>query len=316
VRSGHTSDGEAVEICEELHAERPYVRPPADTLADDGSSILYLAALDSNYSGFVDREGTRYRTVDADGDPLGVDALPSSLHAPSKRNLFLIYRVSGSIGAVADEGDDVDASIHIAEIEPAILITGEAIDGAFVGAWEGTVSVREDDETCTLTTPCWDSTEQVPLRVSFDDLEQVDDLGIISLSGEKLPDGNRFMLVGTIENVHDPVVLSDGTCAPSLRSLADGDPFRPSDTGDLTLVRLPAMHTEVDDVILLEYPVDTEGLGGASGMSPLNVLHPGNLLQLKSTTEWHRISIHNHGVPNGSEINLEPVAAGGGACTP
>lgn len=314
---GQTSDGEVVDICEKLYTERPYVRPPADTVVPGGLSTLYLAAVDSLYSRFVDRGGTMYRTVDAGGIPLDVSALPSSLRAPSKRNLYLIYRVHGTVGTFKDDQDPrISASIRITDAQPAILIKGKAIDGAFLGAWEGTVSKRADDSTCTITPQCWDQTQQVPLRVSFRTLVPIENIGALAPTGPKLPDGERFKLVGAIDNVRDAVRLSDGRCIEPLAALGKADPFRPSTAGDLALRRFPAMHAVPDDALVVDYPKDADSLGGADGMAVLNVLHAANLLLKTETAEWNSMSIHNHGTPNGNEINLHPVTGGGGSCTP
>jgi len=316
--SGSTADGEPVTVCLELHAERPFVRPPADVVAADGPSTLYLAALNPNYSTFVGRDGMTYAAVGADGLPLPAEGIPASLHAGSQAYLYLLYRVTGTVGPGVSNpstGLITDASIQIDEAVPAILIDGRAIDGAFLGPWEGTVSERAKDSTCFLTTPCWDERRLVPLRVTFSTLEQI---GNIADPGtfEPEPDGELFAMVGNVDNLTDPVLASDGKCIASLVSLGKANPFRPATNAVVKLYRVPSMHTPGDDELVLDYPADAEGLGGANGMSPLNVLHPANLMLEADSPAWDSISIHNHGTPNFSEINLHPVSGGGGACTP
>lgn len=308
---GVTAEGDAVEICEELYGDRPYVRPPADDVASGQASTLYLAALNTDYAEFVDRDGQTYQTL-IGGEPVAdARVFPALLGAPSNRMTYLIYRVTG---IVSSPSDGTERAIDIDSIEPAVMIEGEAIDGHFLGPWEGTVSVRAEDSTCTIVVPCWDGTTAVPLRVTFETLTQVENMGVLGLGEPPLADGERFELSGTIDNLSGSVAASDGTCMPSLSELGSAAPFRPSTEGDLTLWRYPGMHAEQDLEIVMDYPRDSEGLGGANGMSPLNVLHPANLLQAIDRPEWTQISILNHGTPNGSQINLAPVRGGGGTC--
>lgn len=318
IAAGTTADGDKVDVCEKMFGTRPHIRPPADTISSDGPSTLYVAADDVGYRILVDRTGTRYRTL-IDGRPVeDPAALPKALHAPSQRVLFTIYEVTGKL---ADRtGDDSEPpytkSIDLTDAKPVILIKGRAIDELFKGPWEGTMSKRAPDAGCTLTTPCWDPAQTTGLRVNFSTLTKIDNV----ISGrfddtEPLADGERFKLTGVIENLSTAIKAADGTCMPALNSFGDASPFRPSTKGDLTLYRYPGMHSPEDAQLVIDYPVDTEGLGGQNGMDTLTVLHPANFLAAGDDHDWAKVTIHNHAIPNGSEVVLWPVTGGGGTCT-
>jgi hypothetical protein len=312
VQTRTNADGDRVQVCDELHAERPFVRPPADDRNDETSVTLFVAAEEPDMGILVDREGTRYRML-VSGAEVTEETLPSEVHGASYRMLFTIYEVTGAIDdAVGDE--EADLSLDVRSMRPAIMITGQAIDSAFLGPWEGQVSVRVPDAECTLTVPCWSYDEHTPLRVDLSTIEPLDDMGVLSLEPPLLEDGDRHLMRGKVENMDSSVMSSGGECLPAITSVEGKHPFHPAQEAELSLFRFPGMHAPGDLVLVMDYPEAAEGVGGANGMSGLTTLHPVNLIQTEERDGWSRIAIHNHGVPNGLVIDIRPVSGGGEPC--
>jgi hypothetical protein len=273
---------------------------------------MFVAAEEPDMGILVDREGTRYRML-VSGVEVTEDTLPPEVHGPSNRMLFTIYEVTGAIGdAVGDE--EADLSLDVRSIRPAIMITGQAIDSAFLGPWEGKVSLRLPDAECTLTVPCWSYDEHAPLRVDLSTIEPLDNMGVLSLEPPLLEDADRHLLRGKVENMDSSVMSSAGECLPAITSVEGKPPFHPAQEAELTLFRLPGMHAPGDLALVMDYPEAAEGVGGANGMTGLTTLHPANLIQTQERDAWHSIAILNHGVPNGLVIELRPVSGGGEPC--
>jgi hypothetical protein len=298
---GTTADGDAVEACQKTFAERPFVRPPEDERPASGTATLYAALVASPYR-FIDREGTEYLVVDENKSPM--EELPSALKMPSNRDLYLVYRVTGTIETAPgpDEGSDVPAII-VDDARPAILLEGRAIDSALLGGWEGTASKR-------VGTNEYDETVRIPVRIQFDTTEPLEDLAEWDDPSKTLTDGERFAMVGTIQNAHDSVLASDGSCLPGLGSLGDMNPFYEATSDIVKLDRIAGMHIPGDNVLVLEYP---EGIGN-SGMTSIAPLSPAGLLQLVASDTYSKMNIFPHGTPNGSRIDLRHVTAGGDFC--
>jgi hypothetical protein len=226
---------------------------------------------------------------------------------PSNRNLYFIYELTGAPGTAIDpDTQDPVPSLQVAAGRPAILIKGEAIDGALLGPWEGSVSARSGPDT-------WSEADRVPLRVTFSSLEAIEDMVAWDDPAVTLPDGARFAMVGAIENWTTPARASDGACLPALSSLGAQDPFAGASDGGMRLYRFAAMHLPGDQVIVLDYPVGTTGLG-PNGMDGLRVLHPAAFLYAAPSPEWTSIGVYPHGTPNGHRVDLRPVTGGGGGC--
>jgi hypothetical protein len=305
--AGKTDDGDAVAVCDKTFATRPFVRPSADKIKASGSSTVY-AALTSGFGGmfFVARDGTEYLALGSDKKPLAESKLPSAVRMPSNRSLFLIYKVTGTIGTFTDPGTkEASPSITVTAAVPAVLLEGDAIDGALLGAWEGTVSKRVDDSS-------FDDAVRVPIRISFGSLSPLSNFNVWS-SSKTLPDGKRSAMIGTVENFSSAVKASDGKCFASLASLGSKDPFLGASSPAVKLYRVAGMHTPGDQVIVLDYPSGTKGLS-ANGMDGLRILHPGGLLLKSPGDDWDSISIRPHGTPNGNRVELRPVKGGGGGC--
>jgi len=220
---GTSADGDPVEICERTFSDRPFVRPPEDTT--DGAQITLYGAILSvlGPARVLDRSGGAHLLVDAGGAPLsfpdGAAQLPAELRMPSNRNLYLIYRFTGVAGMAVDpESQQTVPSLQLTDARPAILLRGEAIDNALLGAWEGTVSARVGPDT-------WSEQDRVPLRVTFTTVEPVEDMMEWDDPAVTLPDGERFAMVGTIDNFTTSALASDGTCLPALSSLGQQNPF-------------------------------------------------------------------------------------------
>jgi hypothetical protein len=309
---GTSADGDAVEICERTFAERPFVRPPEDVIGAGGEVTLYgaIPGLDGA-ARVVDRSGSAHLLVDEGGAPLsfpdGAAELPAELRMPSNRNLYMIYRFTGVAGTAVDPGSQQEVpSLHVTEARPVILIRGEAIDTALLGPWEGTVSARSGPDS-------WSEQDRVPVRITFTAVEPIEDMSEWDDPAVTLPDGERFTMVGTIENFTTPALASDGTCLPALSSLGQQNPYSGAAEGEVRMFRFPGMHLPGDHVLVLSYPPGTTGLGG-DGMTGLRALHPAAFLQSAPSDDWTFLSIYPHGTPNGHRVDLRPVQGGGGGC--
>ncbi len=311
--TGANADGDTVTFCDSFFAERPFVRPPADDKKSSGVSTLYVAAMDTQYANLVDRQGTIYAVVGSDGH--SATSLPAGLRAPSYRHQFLIYLVSGTVGTTTDPNSNKSVpSIQLTTAKPAILLEGKQLDGVFLGGWEGQVSKRLGDNL-------WDSTALVPIRITFTSLDKLANFMVWNDANVTLPDGERYAMVGAVDNRTSPVKASDGTCYPALSSYGDGNPLFSATSSNVRLLRYPAMHGPGEDELSFEYPEGSIN-GGFNGMDWANnrqvnsylVIHPAGMLQAAPTGEWVSIAINPHGSPNGNLFKLHPVVGGGGAC--
>jgi hypothetical protein len=316
--SGTTADGDAVEICDQLFSTRPFVRPPPDQLKSNGPSVMYAAFDLNDISSLaaVDRNGTAYVVLDDAGSPiasLGIDPppslSPSSLHMISNRNLFLVYRLTGTISTYNDPNTGQSSpSLHITGGAPVVLLEGKAIDTVLLGPWEGTVS--------KLASPGkWDPMSRVPIRLSFTGTSPQSNLHVWSTANAAptLPDGQVFAMTGAIDNFSQSVRASDGSCMGSLSALGANNPFPGASASNVSLYRLAGMHGPGDQVIVLIYPSGVSDLG-PNGMDGLRVLAPGGLIQVSPSSLWSSMNIYPHGTPNGNNMDLRPVVGGGGGC--
>lgn len=315
--AGTTSDGEPVEVCEQLYPSRPFVRLPADAQPASGPSVLYGSfELLGNFA-LVTRDGTTYTVVDSHNRPLAVTSrgLPAGLRLPSNRGMYTVYRVTGTTGTVHSDTFQADVpSIQMSDATPVAVLTGRAIDGQFLRsdaadapswAWEGTVSRRTGDRQ-------WSWTETVPIRISFDRIEPRENLKVWGDPNRTLPDGPTFTLHGVVENLSRAVRASDGSCMPALDSYGDANPYLGATDPAIVMYRLAAMHFPGDQVIVMTYP---SGLGPSlNGMDNLQLLHPIGLMQVDPSAEWSSMTIRPHGTPNGHSLTLQPVTGGGGDC--
>jgi hypothetical protein len=303
--AGATADGDTVQICDRVFDAAPRVRPPADVRPSSGAATLYVAISLEGGTTATDRHGTTYTLVDASGAAVSTTAahagLPASMRLPSHRDMFLVYRVTGTIGTYADPYTHGHSpSLHVTSGAPAILLTGQAIDGAFEGVWEGDVSAR--------TSTGFDVTHRVPLRVRFDHLAQQANLHAWS-GTTTLHDGEVFALEGHIENWSTAVDSHDGHCLASLTAMGASNPFAGASSGDMSIFRLGGMHFPADEVVVVVYPAGTTGLT-AEGMTGLHVMTPGDLLRVSPTTDDVTLDLFPHGAPNGNSLVLRRVADG------
>lgn len=300
--SGKSHDGESVIFCDQAFPVAPRVRPPADV---PGKSMVMALATGGRIAFLVDRSGVEYAVVDAKGQETGT--LPSTVHAPSNRNLYTLYQVAGTIGTYTDSvSKEKMPSIHPSSMKPYILLTQAAIDGS-VPVFEGTVTKRVSDSR-------WDWKDTVPIRVAIHSQGKAPrDIPIWGEPLKTLPDGKVQALEGAIENWDKPVKGSDGKCYPALAPMAKSSPFAGAKSGSLSLYRMATMHFPGDQVMVIEYPQGTTGLS-MNGMGGLTVLHPAAFLQTGKDPQWHVQQFHPHAEPNGNVIELHPVSGGGGGC--
>ena len=304
--TGTDADGDAVAFCDQTFDTMPRVKLPADKL---GKTATLYAAIDlAGQAGVVARDGTHYTLVDASGHGLDAAKLPSSLHLPSHRSLYTIYKLTGTIGTYKDPYGGPDSpSLHVTSGKPMIVIEGKAIDGAYLApsyALEGTVSRRIDASH-------FDSEHPVAIRITFASLAPYANMP--SWQSGTLKDGTRFQMVGTVENFDKPVMASDGTCMPSFASLGSANTWQGASDPTVRFYRFPGMHFAADEVHVLDYPAGTAGLS-MNGMGGMTITHAAGLIQEQESDDWSTVHINPHSAPNGHVMSLHPVMGGGGTC--
>lgn len=307
--TGSDADGDSVVLCDELFAAQPRVKLPADRIHSGTRSSTIYAALDlAGQVSAIDRSGTRYTLVDADGKAVDASKLPKAFHLPSHRALYTLYKLTAVITTYTDPYTKQEGpALHVTGGKPLIVISGKAIDGAYLApgfAFEGTVSSRTDDSH-------FDSSTQVPIRISFTSLEAWANMP--SWTSGTLKDGTRYKMVGTIENWSTPVKAADGTCLPAFSAMGDANTWAGATDPTVRLYRFPGMHFPADEVHVLDYPVGTMGLS-ANGMGGMTALHPAALIQEQASDEWDSLGVFPHSAPNGHTMTLHVVTGGGGAC--
>jgi hypothetical protein len=305
--AGATVEGATVARCEELFAERPFIRPPADR--SDATTIDLYAGYEALQATFLDREGTSWVLHDASGPITSADAarLPAGLRWPSYRFLYTVWHVRGERVAPDGEGRP---GVRNAIVEPAITIPGEVIDSFALGTWEGTVSRRTGENT-------FDATDRVRFRVVFERMEPNEHVAVLPEWDEPAvllpePEANMFRAVGTIQNWSERVTAADGTCLEAIGTLGAASPFFEATEPTLTLYRYPSMHGPGDHVTVLDYPPGSQDLS-PNGMSGLYFNHPAALIQSEAHDPWDRWSSYPHATPNGHAVEAVVKVDGGGA---
>jgi hypothetical protein len=320
-KSGKTADKEPVTICDQAYDDLPLVRPPADTIVKHGVSTLFVGIKSLPSGGvLVDRNGTSYDLADASGKYVSMlndtsNELVKSLHMPSNRNMFLLYKVTGTVGTTHDTfSNQTVPAILATSIKPVILLSGRAIDSAQLGAWEGSVSGRLANPPSAFQ--LFDPNVRIPIRVSFTALETpaLPNLPSWDTTATTLPDGTASNVAGVVENMRASVKGADGKCIPSLAAMGASDPFDTKSSADVTLYRVAAMHTGGDNEHVLAFPVSTGTLPAkgwtATGMGSFGRLLPSDFIALTTTGG----TVNPHGLPTGANMELHPVKGGGGGC--
>ncbi len=282
------------------------MRPPADVIVAGGTSTLTLA-LDSVRMFAYDRRGKAYLLLDKRGVPISWEMGNTDyphLRLPSNRGMYTFYEAKGMLGTFDDALLGKLDSLELASIEPSIMLAGKAIDGRFMGAWEGSVSGRTGEGV-------YDFANAVRFRVELETQEKMDNLAVWGDREELLPDGELFQLFGTITNWHTSVKAADGSCLPAIATF-DTNPFFGATGPEVDMFRLAAMHFPGDQVIVFTYPPGVSELS-CDGMGGLGAFSTTDLFAVEAGAN-SRISIAPHATPNGHELVLAPVTGGGGAC--
>ena len=299
--AGTTADDEPVTVCDELFTTRPFVRLPADTR--DGARLTLHAALllGGNYE-VHDRDGTIYKVVGTDDEPVAGEDIPGA-RMPSYRFWYLTYRITGTETTwTSPYNGERQPAIRIESVAPEVLIAGEALDGQMLGAWEGSMAPRTGDGT-------WELGGEVPVRVTFERLAARPNLPVLEPSGPKLADGVAFDIVGRVENRTTAVRAADGTCLASLTSRGATDPLYGATTDVITLWRLGSMHSLGDSQLVIEYP---DGTHLGVGMGDIAPVSAQGLIRTTDDDTWLAGS-HNSWQ---FTTSLRRVSGGGDACTP
>ena len=316
------SDGDAVTVCNELFHDRPYIHTPPDEDFSDPGSVHFYGGLyiDPGYAGgvyFIDQTGIKYQIVDAHDEAVqyvNSPAFPAAMHVPTNRDLFYIYRVTGSIGSRTDSVLGPLKTIKLAKAQPAILISGCALDGFLLGRWTGTVSPR-------LTSPSgsgpfvkiFDESSSVPIQITLSKANKGSNLA--EMSGDApIVDGNTYKLSGTIDNFSTDVVTASGVKFPSLELLGSRNPFLNAPNGEIVLYRQGNMHgIGFDNHWVITYPSRSADLT-LNGMSDtLEFFTPAALIGSAGTNnELLTLSLAPH-IPyraNGHTMVLQPQEIG------
>ncbi|HEY2364915.1 MAG TPA: hypothetical protein VGH87_00970, partial [Polyangiaceae bacterium] len=302
---GKTADGDAVIVCDQTYQTLPFVRPPKD-----GTSTFYVGISDMMEGGkMITRSGHAYALADSSGKVLSFtsstsNAIVKSIHMPSNRNLYTLYKVSGEVGTGTDPIFKTKLDIIKAtSIKPVILISGKAIDTAQTfGAWEGTVAARKDASS-------FDPNKRVPIRIKFSTIDKTAAHFATWQGGASLKDGDYYTVHGTVENLSAGVVADDGSCMPSLASLGTSSPFAGATSGDVSLMRVGGMHFAGDDEHVLTMPAGAEGWS-VTAMGSFGRFLPSDFISTKAAAG----DMTPHGTPSGAGIELEAVTKGGGTC--
>lgn len=304
--SGETDDGEVVAICDETFAARPFVRPPADVI--DGANSKLTIAIDVARGFAFDRKGTYFELLDSRGKPLSLkepsSAFPS-LHLPSNRPMFMLYLVEGKVGTYTDPTWGKLDAITIKRIAPSIMLSADAIDKKFIGAWEGIVASR-------TSAGHYDMSKPLKIRLELTAAKAIDNIAEWGTPTETLPDGGRYKLTGVIANWSTSVKAADGTCLPSLTASAAKNPFFGGKNGNIDMYRLAAMHFSGDQVLVFTYPSGVSELS-SNGMGGLGAFGMQDFLRVDAGDD-SGLDIRPHATPNGHELKIAPVTGGGGGC--
>lgn len=304
------ADGDRVIQCDQPFAAAPRVHLPADDTA--GAVATLYAAIDGQETAVL-RDGSRLAFMDEAGAVISFHdptkdrsgSLPAALRMPSNRSMYLVYRLTGTLGqATPLNGGAPVAAIHLASGEPFVMLPGEQIDGAMLGVWEGTTGKRNADGSFTP--------DQVPLRVRFSTKAPTKSLDAWA-SNTPLADGPVFELRGEIENYDQAIKASDAKCYAALSSLGTSNPFFGATSGAVTAYRLTGMHTQGDEWLVFTVPQGATDFS-VTTMSPLGPFSPKDWIAVGGASE---LVLKPHGL-KGSLIKLHHVdaaAAGdGGGC--
>jgi hypothetical protein len=244
--------------------------------------------------------------MDAKGNPIAFQdhgaSMPAAMRMPSNRNMYTVYRVTGTLGQTAPPfGGGKVPAINVLSGAPVVMLPGKVIDGTMLGAWEGTTTARKPDGTFGPDT--------VPLRIRFDALAPTNNLKIW-LTGTSLHDGPVYRLTGTVENFDKSVKSADGTCYPSLLSLGDQIPFHGATKADVDAFRLGGMHFPGDQVLVFTVPQGTSDWS-VTAMGGLGPFAPPDWI---ATAGWSALRLDPHGLPKGNRIDIHVASGGGGGC--
>jgi hypothetical protein len=194
-------------------------------------------------------------------------------------------------------------------------VEGEALDGRFVGVWEGVVSKRQAEAKWYMDI---DNPEHVAkVRITFAPpfTRHIPNIGVLERE-PVLPDGKRFEVTGKFDNATQSVRLSTGECAPPMNSYGAANPLPDrvaTKDYSLRMWRFPAMHgvRNQDFHIVFNYP---EGLHPAAMAMARD--HNFRLKDyIAKSTEPKALVYGIHANPMDQILfQLKPVQGGGGAC--
>jgi hypothetical protein len=182
------------------------------------------------------------------------------------------------------------------------MLTGDAIDGAQIGTWEGSVSAH--------TATGFDAKKRIPIRVTFTKLTtQIS--GELSewQSGAKLPDGTLKSVAGQIDNFSAGVEGSNGTCIKSLEAMGAENPFSGAKSGDILEFRVGGMHFPGDDEQVLNMPQGAT-FWSVTTMGSFGLFMPADFLKTGELSGTQ----NPHGFIPGANMELKRVEGGGAAC--
>lgn len=274
---GVTSDGHPVVVCDELYADAPHVRPPADS----GSTVI--AATDG---GLLYVRGEEAR-------PLATDerVVMSLEDLEVRRYGYALYSVT------RDGQGKVTASV------PAILVSDEAFFGLLAGKTaEGLISRHKTDvDNPDLE---YELEPTLPLRIRFTETTPGAE------NPELLPVVPATLGV-VLENADAPALASTGECLAAVTAAGVENPFVATDLSTFVAMREPSMHGPGDNEFVLG------GANPLSHMTPGWIVMPHHLLADGPAIAFPEAEFTPHGNPlSMPRMRFTVVEGGGGDCTP
>lgn len=290
--AGTTPSGVAVQVCDELFPQAPFVHVPADTM--NGTTVTtYGVVLNGLGLTLTTADGRELPLLNSSNTTYAISKGPSGFKAP--QNLFAIYQVTGTLVTV--QGQD---SLKVSSFAPVAWVPGTVQDRFLLGTWEADAAARVASDKFDPS---------MPVHFRFTMTSTTDNTALWTAFGG----GDGLVVSGAIDNFDASVTAADGTCLPSLASLGAGSPFYQPTQNRLTFWRHPNMHGLNDQVIVMDYPTGSADLS-MNGMGWIGPFTPAGLIHATGP-DYTKTEIRPHATPNGALLwNLEKVTTGGAAC--
>jgi hypothetical protein len=222
-----TEGDDRIVVCDELHAEAPFVRLP------EGLGWVF-ASIESTYQdgtqnvSFVTANGTRY--------PYGAAFSGDDSEMTRHANTIYVLTIEGG---------------KVKRFRPAVTFPEAMFLAPFMGkAYEGTVSRMTGEGQ-------WAEETSLPVRVQILP-ERVEAPSVAP---------TKYQAKVAITNLDAAVTAADGSCMPALSSYGAEAPFPAGETIDLRAYRYPSMHGLGDDQFIFTFEGNGAVRGSLMGSS-------------------------------------------------